>query len=134
MSISTSRLAYNDCFEVWEQALENPDGIRVKMTSHDEANYFRMRMHQARKIDRKDNLLAYEEGTKMHGASVYDPIVCRIRLRKEGTYLYLEQNKVDAGRIERLQDVEEDEPEVAMIEQRATPLLEHHVEPIKRRV
>jgi hypothetical protein len=94
MAVSTSRLAYSDCFDLLEQAINDEKGIRVKFASYDDAFNFRLRLHQARKIDRQDNLDAYAEGHRMHGHSVYDPLSCKIRPFKNGAWLLIE--RVDA--------------------------------------
>src|SRR5215510_14686430 len=94
MAVSTSRLAYSDCFELLERAINDPKGIRVKFASYDDAFNFRLRLHQARKIDRQDNLDAYAEGHHMHGHSIYDPLSCKIRPFSKGAWLLIE--RVDA--------------------------------------
>ena len=138
MSLSTSRQAYNDCYEVLEAALKDPSGVRVRMESLDAATHMRMRIHKARNIDRKDNAAVYDVDHKMHGCSQYDGLVAKLRKRANGWYVYLEHVKLTAE-VEKLSEIDE-EAEDELIEAEtpiekayteARPLL---VEPIKRRV
>jgi hypothetical protein len=108
MSISTSRLSYQDCFTLMEQALEDTKGVRVCMETFDKATFFRMRCHTARQIDRKDNKVIYKEGEKLHGASLYDALTFRIREDEEGKFwVYAEKTELEPGAIESLSDLEE---------------------------
>lgn len=78
MSLSTSRFAYNDIFDILERATEAKNGIRLCFASHDAAIHFRMRLNQARSIDREENLKLYKEGDPLYGRSVYDHFTTRI--------------------------------------------------------
>lgn len=90
MSLPTSRLSYGDCFEVYDKCLESARGIRIRMPDRDVAWFFRMRLHMARSIDRKENKAIYEKGEPMHGCSLYDPIAIRIRTIGDECWVYLE--------------------------------------------
>ena len=93
MPMSDSRFAYQDCFAVYERAMTDPQGARLALGTWDRANYFRMRMHKARVIDRRDNAEAYEEGEPMHGRSEYDVFSLSIKEDVEGEFwLYLSKN------------------------------------------
>jgi hypothetical protein len=94
MVVSTSRLAFSDCFDLMEKAINDPKGIRVKFATYEDAFNFRLRLHSARKIDRRDNLDSYPEGHAMCGRSVYDQITCRIKRFEGGAWLRLE--RIDA--------------------------------------
>jgi len=103
VTISQSRGSYADCREIMDRALEDSEGIRVKQPGIDEATYMRMRLHQARSIDRRDNSDTYERGHPLHGASVYDPLVIRIKTDSDGqTWLYLERTNLERIEIEPL--------------------------------
>ena len=52
MSLSNSRHAYLDCFALLDRALEDPRGIRAEVPSLANAIRLRLRIHQARAIDR----------------------------------------------------------------------------------
>ncbi len=108
MSISTSRLSYTDCFEFFDKAIEDSKGARIILGSYADANFFRMRCHQARKIDRQDNLKIHDVGTKLHGASLYDQVSLRIKEDSEGQfYVYAEKTELDLGDVEGLSELEE---------------------------
>lgn len=109
MGMSTSRLAYSDCYELMEKAIVDQKGIRIKFASFDDAFHYRLRLHNARKIDRNDNFHTYEEGHKMHGKSPYDQLVMRIETvgqnGKEGCWLKLEKLSIEGLHIESLSTV-----------------------------
>lgn len=101
MTISISRLAYEDCYKVMDAALDDAVGARVKFSDHGMAMFFRMRLNQARKIDRKDNMQLYEEDHPLYGRSAYDKLVARV----EDTWVYVEKIGIDLGDIEPLSGV-----------------------------
>ena len=111
MSLPNSLLAYADCLEVLDKAVEDSTGIRVGFKTRDEATVFRMRIHQARKLQRQENALAYEVGDKMYGKSPYDAIKVTLRSLKSGHYVYFEHRIIHESMVESLAGVE-DEPEV----------------------
>lgn len=115
MSLSNSRLAYNDCFDLLDRALDDPRGIRVELADENSAVYLRMRIHHARSIDRADNEKTYEPDHPLHGRSPYDILVCRIDSASDPVWLYLDKQKVEIGRIEPI-------PEGTLIEHR--PMLQ----------
>jgi len=121
MVTSESRLAYADCYKVMEQAISDqyPKGIRIKCASYEDAMHFRLRLHKARKIDRKDNLEVYPPGDIMHGKSVYDSLIMRIRM------------SVDNSAWLRLERVEAMEFEIESLEE---PMIERKPEPIPQPV
>lgn len=113
MSISNSRQAYLDCYELYDRALEDPLGARLKVKSYDAALYLRMRLHQARKIHRRDNADIYDYGHPMHGASTYDALTVRIKRHGDAFWVYAERSPDISGDIEQLSQVAEgsvDEP------------------------
>src|SRR5262245_13935699 len=111
MVTSESRLAYADCYKVMEQAISDqyPKGIRIKCASYEDAMHFRLRLHKARKIDRKDNLEIYQLGDTMHGKSVYDSLIMRIRMSADDT-AWLRLERVEAMEFE-IESLEEDRVE-----------------------
>lgn len=123
MSISNSRQSYQDCYEVFDRAIADDRGCRVKLPSYDKATFFRMRLHQARKLDRQDKSLIYPLGHPMHAASPYDPLVVRIRREKDDFYVYVEQIGAELGEIELLSEIYEAEP--LLLAQEEQKYLEH---------
>jgi hypothetical protein len=108
MSISTSRLSYQDCFELMEKAIEDSKGVRVSVGTYDKATFFRMRCHTARQIDRRDNKTIYKEGEKLHGASIYDALTFRIKRDVDDEWwVYAEKTELEAGAVESLSELGE---------------------------
>lgn len=106
MVTSTSRLAYQDCYDLMDRALSNKKGIRVRAKDFNHANNLRMRIHAARTIDRMDNLKDYEDGHPLHGRSAYDPLMVRIDSQHDKTWLKIEKNSIDNLEIEPLGEEE----------------------------
>lgn len=105
MSLPDSRLAYTDCFEMFEQALKDPAGVRVGCDSDAAAYHMRFRMHKARSIDRKDNFRTYDRDHHMSGKSTYDQFVIRVREDTEGKFWMYIEREVLPTMIEPLSEV-----------------------------
>lgn len=86
-----SRLAYDDCYELFDKALETDKGIRVRMRDEGEAWDYRLRLYCARTVDRKDNRIERKKDDPLYSRSVYDPLVVRVRTEKGETWLYIEK-------------------------------------------
>ena len=107
MSISTSRLSYQDCIEFMDKAMEDDKGARIIFGIRDNATFFRMRCHTARQINRKDNRLIYSAGDPLYDASMYDKLVFRIREDEDGKFwVYAEKTELDPGTVELLSGLE----------------------------
>lgn len=118
MPISSSPLAYSDCYDAMNRALEDDRGVRLKVDTRGNAEFLRMRLNTARAINREENARTYEKGEPMHGRSEYDKLMFRIKeLRsKDGTtrvYVYLEQVQSFVPEIENLSEIEDDEVAVS---------------------
>ena len=109
MTIPTSALAYTDCYEAMDAALEDSHGVRIPVDDMDAATFFRMRVHQARKLARERNAQVYDKGHPLYASSEYDKLVCRIRKSNDQMYLYIEQIPSLSGKIEPLSEIEEPE-------------------------
>lgn len=110
MTLSNSRLSYDDCFEVMDRAIQDPKGVRVKCPTYEKAITFRVRLHKARALDRKRNGDLYEPDHPMSNVSIYDKLVVRIRRQGEVYWVYIEQNSIEGLEVELLSDLElEDE-------------------------
>ncbi len=141
MSVPTSRASYIDCFEVLDQAIADPKGIRVRMRDYDAALHFRMRCHYARKLDRKLNEQVNPPDSPKWGLSQYDVVTLRIRRLEDQIYLYFERNDIAPTEIERLSDVPditpEQEPEDDFIDTPVAPpprVEQRDIERIRRRI
>ena len=102
MSLPTSRHSYRDCQGLFDAALSDPQGARVKVESIDAATHFRMRMQQYRKLDRQDSTLIYEKGDPKYGVSTYDPLVVKIKNVEGEFYVQVEHVGLGLGEIEPL--------------------------------
>lgn len=100
MAISNSRFSYGDCYDLMDKALADPKGIRIKFTTWGDALHFRLRLHTARRIDRKDNLEVFPADHAMHGKSPYDPLIMRLKRTADGDITWLRLEKVDAREFE----------------------------------
>jgi hypothetical protein len=108
MAVSSSHLSYGDCYAVMDKALEDTHGVRVAQPDMNSCTYFRMRLHQARSIDRRRNCSVYEEGDALFNTSQYDPLVIRIRQSDdEQFWVYVEKSSVGLGKIEALSEVDD---------------------------
>jgi len=83
------------------QALEAPDGVRVGFADEDEATFYRMRMNQARQLDRRFNKTRFASDHPMHSRSEYDALMFRIR-HSDGMYWVYAERKAQRGVIEEI--------------------------------
>lgn len=113
MTASTSLLAYQDCTEYMDRALEEPKGIRIQVKDEDAAIHLRSRMHYGRKLHRQENARVYadQRDHPMYGKSPYDALVIKIKRLSEGWYLYLERTDLATLKVESLEQVP-DQPEI----------------------
>lgn len=111
MTISDSILSYTDCLDVFEKALADLRGIRIKFATKAAAVFFRMRAHTARNLDRKRNRMIYsEEPTNpLYGRSMYDKLIVRLKEDEEAAYLYIEHLSADHLEIENISEIAEEE-------------------------
>jgi hypothetical protein len=107
MSAPTSILAYDDCFDLMNQALEDPAGIRVKFGNDGDATHFRIRLNKARALMREQNKSVYGPDEPMHGKSTYDPLVFRVKRVDGDWYVYLQANAYSKLTVESLSEVED---------------------------
>lgn len=109
MSLPRSRASYEDCYDIFDQALKDEKGVRIPAKNFNIATQLRMRLHMARTLDRELNKQRYEEGHFMHGASDYDKLVVKLRQNAEGwIYLYIEHIDLAWGDVEVLSEVNEE--------------------------
>lgn len=110
MPVSKSRLSYDDCFSLFEKALEDSKGARYQVPGglHGKNQYFIMRMHQARWLDREENASIHEKGHPLHGRSIYDRLICQLKEDTEGGWwVYVSHTEIDPGEIEALSEIGE---------------------------
>ncbi len=73
MTFSASRLAFADCFKLFDDAVASEKGIKFRVKNRRHAYHYRNRLNHARRLDRRDNLDTYTDlSHPLHGRSVYD--------------------------------------------------------------
>lgn len=103
MSLPTSANSYLDCFDFLDKAMADAVGARRRMDDYSSANYFRMRCHQARKINREDNAQTYPKKHHMHGRSAYDELMVTLSEDDAGTHwVYAKKTIIPEEDIEGL--------------------------------
>lgn len=107
MTISNHYGAYLDCYKLLDAAIEDMKGLRVQVADDGAAIHLRMRLHRARTLDREHNMKVYDEDKPMYNASVYDKLIVRIREIDDTTWVYIEQQGLSLGAMERLSEIEE---------------------------
>lgn len=68
---------YEDCFELFDRALESPRGVFRYFTDRDEAFVYRNRLNKARTWDRSQNRSLYKPGDALYNKTVYTQITVR---------------------------------------------------------
>lgn len=112
MALSESMAAYEDCFELFDMARSNSRGIRVEITEGDtpterqrRAGMMRMRMNQARVLQRREAMRQYERTDPRYGKSENDKFRVTCREDTEGNWwIYIEVWNMAVGVIEPLGD------------------------------
>lgn len=106
MSLPKSSQAYHDCADLYDRALRSivsgSLGVRLPMANFADANYMRMRMNQARVINRRDNSEIFSPGEPLYQASVWDALVLRIKIIDDKYYLYVEPSGVPTDGVEEI--------------------------------
>lgn len=102
MATSTSRLSYQDCYDILDKAIANEKGIRFPVSDYGYGNHLRVRLHYSRTLDRQENRITYPPEHKLHGRSIYDPIVVRLKQEGERWFMYLERHDIDSFDIQPL--------------------------------
>ena len=103
MSLPTSANSYLDCFDFLDKAMADAVGARRRVDDYSSANYFRMRCHQARKINREDNAQTYPKEHYMHRRSAYDELMVTLAEDDSGTHwVYAKKTIIPEEDIEGL--------------------------------
>lgn len=122
MALSNSTLAYTDCREFLEKALDADHGSRIPFRDEGGAKYFQMRCNQYRTLDRADSKLIYEPGHNLHGKSAYDVLTLTVKLSTDGyAWVYAQQRTLPEGLVE---PIAPDDPAIMLGEFEEVKLLE----------
>lgn len=93
--MSTSRLSYKAEYDLMQQAVDAEKGVRSHIGSREAAMKFRLRLNQARQLDRKLNCETYEPGHALYGGSEFDELIFTVRQdTDEEWWVYLEKSMV----------------------------------------
>ncbi len=106
MALSESIAAYEDCYDTYERAMKAPKGIRVLFDNKKAASYFRIRMNQARVLQRREAMRQYERTDPRYGKSEFDKFRIKIVEAAEATgewWVYVDP----FGQAEEIQTIEE---------------------------
>ena len=106
MPLPSSPLAYQDCYQLFDAAVNDPQGARVFKGTQEAAAHFRLRCNYARVVNRNENAKTYEKDHPLHGRSEYDTV--RLTLREDtegGWYVYAEKYPDIEADIEPLSSV-----------------------------
>jgi hypothetical protein len=96
--------AYAALYEVWDRAIEDPIGVRVRFTDHGSATQYRLQLHKARRADRELNQQIYEPEHELFGRSIYDQMIVRIKPENGFWYVMIERF---SGEIESLSETDD---------------------------
>lgn len=107
MASSKSRLAYPDCQQFLDAALEDEKGVRLPFQTYGQAMQFRVRLNTYRQIIRDDNAIVYPDPAHhLHGRSEFDELQFTIMEDSEGEYwVYAKKQHLDIAEIEKLSEI-----------------------------
>ena len=124
MALSRSIQAYQDCLDFMEKCLEYPTGGRMWFRSDREAEFWRMRCNQARKLDREQNSRMHGPDDPRFGVSPFDTLMFVIKESSDGFHwVYGQRMILDTQKVEPIPD-----EEVTMIATDVPLAIEDHTE------
>lgn len=105
MSLPNRIAAYEDCFSIYERAAASSKGTRVAFASRGEAEYFAMRMQQARSLQRAESRQVYEPHDTRYDKSLYDSLIVRRAVEDDNGdwWVYIQRHE---SNILAIEDVE----------------------------
>lgn len=110
MGTSQSLLAYEDCIDYMQQALDDEKGIRLEFATHEEAMQYRLRLNAARNAVRRNNAQIYPDPAhQYHLKSHYDALVFRLKRIDGRFWIYLETSPYEIKSVESLSTLPEGE-------------------------
>jgi hypothetical protein len=93
MSTSNSKFAYEDCFDLLDEALESNTGVRIRLEDDDVTEQWRVRLHRARQISRSESKERYQPDDPNYGKSVYDKLVVSVKIAHGARWIYITTRK-----------------------------------------
>ena len=81
MSLTDQRAAYEDCYRLYERAVNSRRGagVRVPFPTENEAKFFALRMNKARSIQRRDSRRIYSLDAPLYDTSEFDHLQVIVR-------------------------------------------------------
>lgn len=91
MSLPTTIASYEDCFDLFARAINQPKGSRALLGDYGSAKHFQSRMQMARKLQRDETCRMYDAGAPQYNKSEFDKLVVRIKQDADDQYwVYVE--------------------------------------------
>lgn len=94
MVTPTSRMAYTDCFDLLDRALDDDKGTRVKIGDKGDAWHMRLRLNAARTVERDESKRVYQKGDPGYGVTPWDVLVVKIKEIEKDWWVYIEKRAV----------------------------------------
>jgi hypothetical protein len=104
MGTSSSIVAYEDCYDFLDRALEAEHGVGTRMANDGDANQFRVRLHNARTLARSQSKEIYQPDHPQYGTSVYDKLVVSLRKVNGEWWVYVTTRKAPIEIVELGED------------------------------
>ena len=127
MTLPLSRAAYADYYRIWDAAIADGSGIRLRVESYDSAIHHRMWLHKARAIHKEESRELYEPGDPRYGVSPYDHYMVTIRPAPGEADFYLIISPRTLGILGQIESLTGTEYEPQW---QSSPLVEHESPPL----
>lgn len=102
MTVSTSKAAYEDCYDLFDQALKAEKGIRVNRPTKGQATQLYTRLHYARKLLRAESREMNKPGDPAFDTSPYDSFIVRKAYTDDEWWIYIEPRDARNDWVESL--------------------------------
>lgn len=108
MPVSDQIAAYDDCFVVFDKALADPEGLRVRFRTKGEAGRFQIRLCKARKLERDQSKRIYERSDVRWGKSRFDKLAVRSPVEDSDGFwwVYIDRHGSEILGMEPLSEME----------------------------
>jgi len=106
LALPETMAAYTDCYEIYDRAQHDGKGVRVHVGEQKDAGILRMRMNQARVLQRREAMRMYDRTDARYGKSENDKFRNTIKEDTEGNWwLYVEPWGLSGLQIESLSEL-----------------------------
>lgn len=114
MTTPVSRMAYEECYDILDRAMESERGIQILYDKKGDALHFRVMLCAARDQDRKNNGRVYQPGDPLYRQTLYSKLRIRMPIFDEERNKWVLRLGKDV--IEDMEIEEIPAPERAVIE------------------